>query len=288
MIVFDDLTWAGGWVLDDLDEPAVAVYSQQGDASITLVPNATVEYDGILIYDQDVEIELELYADAAQEYVLPPAAPAYLQTGNVQVILFAGAEQEHIGVAAGEFGQVGNALLVLTSNAYQQHIEGSLPGDHFQQADAAITLVGGSAAQVWDPVATIAIGSFTVAGVAPFAAETPTEATLQLQSTPEAVSQVRLSLTQGSSDWINGVGPLGGAIRCEVRILHDGEWIPLVSLSHARPSALFYSGARFDALRNALIEGPVTVRLGGFEALGEYTAPRSLPGSTTLLAEAIT
>lgn len=285
MLTFDDLTWAGGLVFDDLNDSAVVAITQQGDVTITLSADSSQSVVGVV--EQIVDIEMTLYSDAGQEWVAPAAAVAYLQSGNVQIILFASAGQEHVPAFGGIYGQSGNVTLALSANATQLHLQGAAPGDWLQQADAAITLVS-DAVQVWNPSAIGGAGYASVGTVAGYAAANPTILEVTLNPVIAEAGQVTVEFNSGDSDWLVGVGPQGGLLACSLELNVNGAWVPLASLSHQYPRASFVEGDAFDALAAAAATGSMSFRLGGFEADTDRVVPRTLYGGNLLAVEAYT
>ena len=283
--LFDDLLLIGKTLFDDLDHAVVSAYEQQGAAQVTFVPTFAQEH--IAIYDQLFDVVLNFSSNAAQEYVTTAAPLAYLQSGNVLLVTYMNAAQEHIGIAAGEFGQTGNVTLVFHVDAGQSYSEGVLPGEVLQQATALLTLIP-NFIQIHDPKAISDTDILSVGTVAPYAAPTPTVVTAHITPFLGSLSQVVISFASLDQQWLDGVGPRGGVLAVEVAMQDGNDWIPLASLSKDYPTAMFWYGPAFEYLRGALLDGVITFRLGGFEGTELYTTPRSVVGPNLMSVEGTT
>lgn len=274
--VLDDLQSAGGETyLDDLNVGAGTYYLQSGDLTVPVSLGATQDY--VPVYDdQPLDLQVQVFLGATQEWVSPPAAGIFEQDGALSARVFLGATQEYVPLFGGTFGQTADLRPTVTISATQQYIEGSPPGDFFQQANlrAPVTF---STIQVYDPILIATTEALAVNGVQEWNGSPPTELTFDLSANFQSVSRVTFSLAMTDAVWQATVGPQGGGVAVELRM---GD-MPLVSLTPARPKATFYATTsdaqgRFEALRDAILAGPVTLTLGSYEAITDGQ-DRSLP-----------
>lgn len=283
-ILFDDATFAGGTLFADLDSGVGTVYSQSGDASVAFYSQAG--QTGSWVYEQVLDVELVLTADAYQELVLPSAPVAYLQTGNVQIITYVNAGHEHIPAFAGIWGQTGNAQIAWQPTSFHFHDQGYDEGDIFQVGFVELRFQPASL-QIWDPSAIDSIGYGTVDLVAAYAS-TPSDVTVILQAPLPTISQIDLTFDSANQYWQIGAGPNGEAMGVQVSVEHEGTWTKLVSLTTEYPTATFYKGQGYDdSLLIAMADGSALFRLEAFEALPSVTIPHELTGTGLLTVRAV-
>lgn len=285
MLTFDDLTWSGGTVFDDLDEAAVNAYVHTGNASITLSAEAAQEEMGV--YEQGLDVTLVFEPNSAQELLPPSGAVAYQQSGNATAIFFTLTTQEHIPTFAGIDGQTGNAAILFYAGAAQSYLGGAAAGEYLHQADALVTLSAGGA-QVWSPIAIGVAGYASLTEIEGYANLTPTVVTITLNQPLDPCSLIELEIESDDSEWTDGVGVKGGPIAIAVDLQDGEEWLPLTSLSKAYSSVQFTSGPAFDALAAAVADGELTLRLGGYEGAADRVLQRHIYGSTTVAVGAYT
>jgi hypothetical protein len=274
--VLDDLQAPGGETyLYDLSVGPGDYYVQSADLTAPVSLGATQEH--VPAYDdQPLDLQVQVFLGAQQEYVAPPSAGIYSQDGALSARVFLGATQEYIPLFGGTYGQTADLQPTVTISATQQYIEGSPPGDFFQQANlrAPVTI---QAIQVYDPLLIASTVSLPIPSVQEWMGSPPTEVSFDVSESFGAVSRITFTLTMTDATWLAGVGPQGGEIAVEVRMGST----PLVSLTPSRPKATFYATSydtadRFEALRDAILAGEVTLTLGSYESIIDGQ-DRSLP-----------
>jgi hypothetical protein len=271
---------SGATYLDNLTQGAGTVHTQAADAIVILSGGAVQSYDGIS--EQEVNVILQLYAGARQELIEPVGPQGYLQSGNFQVILFAGGAQEHAPPQAGQYGQGGDVVLVLSGGAIQAHVGGSSPGDHLQTGDFVLILSGG-ASHSYEPIVSSSVGQATVVEILPYKAEDPVVAQLDVSAGVTLVGRIEISVQSGSTFFQTGVGPLGGQSFVEVALRANGQRVPLVSLRQGRNVAIFSSAdvnpTRFSLLSQAVAAGPIDLELGAYEVVSGRVRPFVMPAT---------
>jgi len=272
--LLDDLqTPSGGTYLDDLSGPLGTVYTQNADLTVTVSLGAT--QTAIEFYEQALDINVDVFLGAQQEYVAPDAPAFYEQDGDLSARVFLNSAQEYVTPAGGIFGQQGNIQATVTLSFSQEFIQGTAPGDYLQTADlrAPVTF---SFVQVYDPILIASTETAVLGDIGAWL--NGTDVTLDASDDFSTVSRITFTLTYSDEVWDATVGPQGGGIAVEVRL---GD-TPLVSLSPAYPKATFYEGgdSRFETIRAAVLAGPVTLTLGAYEAVTDG-ADRSLPLNLT-------
>lgn len=254
------------WYYDVLDDVPGTVYVQQGTGALALSGGATQEWPGA--YEQPLDCELGLYGGAIQSFVPPAAAQAYLQQGNLVLILVGGSHQEHTPVAAGEDGQTGNGMIFLSGGAFQQYVPGANPGDIAQFMDGVVSLLGGAQQSHVLPMFNRSV-TVDVASIPPYS-QAPVPPVLFSFGAPPPPSVSYISLQVESTDPLfeTGVGPGGGELFIEIALRASAR-VPLASVSAARPKAEFFlgqSGSGFDAMAAAVLQGNMQLELRAYEA----------------------
>lgn len=298
MLTYADLVLNGSLIYDYLDKGTLDAYTQVGTATLTLSPAATQESVGA--YDQNLTVELVFDADGLQEFVAPSTAVAYLQSSNAQLISYAGADQEHVPIAGGQFGQSGNITLFFVHLTTQEYLDADL-----QNADVYITFTfdsaqeqitaGGAIAEQDGSVSLFFQGNVlhdwedpysgpqgytlvaSVVGIVEGMTAFPMSISPPLPTAPE---YFYMKFISAATEWLTNRGLGGEPVGAE--ILLNGS--PFISVTPEQDYVIVEPHVQpaFTALYDALIAGEADFKLRGFERFGEYTLSQPLRGESAL------
>lgn len=304
MITFDDLVLNGYLVFDDLDTSAIGSYTQQANPSLVLSGGGSQGYLGI--YDQELDVELVFEFATTQEFLAPTAAQAYLQSTNVQTILYGGSAQEHIAIAAGEWGQSGTVIFVAVLLSTQEYYDAVIQtadvyltvelgsyqeyygagGTVAGEQDANVVLIyDGIALQDWEdqfsgPQAYSSRQS--VVGIVDGYTSFP----MLLDPNGVAPSYFYLKFVSADNGWLNNEGLGGEPVAVEISYTRPGEniKIPLASVTPDRDTLLIYPYANpaFNHLYDMLAVGEFNFYARGFERFADYSLNQRFEGDALL------
>lgn len=102
------------------------------------------------------------------------------------------------------------------------------------------------------------------------------------------INEIRVHFESEDSDWIDGVGPLGGETWVEVGFIDDvPSRFAIASVDYDHPNIILGPAQDpwFSHLRSALVDGAVTASLGGFESFPGYTDAFTFTGKSYLTLE---
>lgn len=305
MITFDDLVLNGYLVFDYLDTSAIGSYTQQANPSLVLSGDGAQGYLGI--YDQELDVELVFESVATQEFLAPTSAQAYLQSTNVQTILYGGSSQEHIAIAAGEWGQSGTVTLVAVLLSTQEYYDAAI-----QTADVYLTVELGTAFQeyygsggtiVSEQNANVVITYHGIAlqdwedqfsGPQAYASRTSvvgivdgyTSFPMLLDPNGVAPEYFYIKFVSADHGWLTNEGLGGEPVAVEISYTRPGEVTktPLASVTPDRDTILVYSYAQpaFNDLYDMLALGEFNFYARGFERFADYTLNQRFEGDALL------
>lgn len=282
-IVYGQLISGGNIIYGQLDQSLITAYNHAGQDVIALSANGTHSLD--IVYEHGLGAEVDVYSVDGHEFVATPTAPSYAHTGVNEMQLFDAGTHEHIPFLAVyvhtdpiEFDLSDNGVHLFTPGSATDYLHSgtdsftlSSSGTHsYSAAFDASTAVYDIVIEPWlDSTASDNVIDFT--GLA-------------------TISSVRFSINSSDVDWVSGIGPSGGALAAAFEIVTaNNEVIPISSVNSQYPLAVLFSGGfdRFDDVSAALLSGPVTVRVGGYEGFQTYSIPNRINGLSTVTVQAL-
>lgn len=231
------------------------------------------------VYDQELDVELQIYWASTQEYIPASAVPAlYTQVANARLLWFGSAYQEYVPVLAQTYGQQGNVQIALSGGALQVWIGGAPPGEILQEADVAISLRPDSI-QSYVPLVVLFEQVVALTEIEALYASGYTSASVNFLGYVTEVGRITCTLASTSDLWVNQVGEAGGLTGVAIYYRDGATRKPVGSVRKASDSVVLYPDtAAFAGLALKLLSGEVVFELGGYEALEDRSIPTVLPG----------
>lgn len=232
------------------------------------------------IYDQLLDVELQLYWSSTQEWVPAPAAALYTQSGNARLLFFGSAAQEYVGVLAGTYGQQGNLRITLAPNALQTWLGGAAPGEVLQQADFVLSLRP-DGAQSYVPLNLLFVRTEELDYVPPLYAFEGASLRMDFSADVSQASRITFLFGSDAQAWENQFGEDGGRIGVAIYLDESGVRRPIGSVTYQNAEIVLYPNTEiFQRLATALLQGPVDFVVGAYESLPTKSIPMGIEGDS--------
>lgn len=121
MFLYDDLN-SNGFLYDDLSQGQGILYRQTGTAVVDFSSNSPQQH--IPIHVQALDVDLQLFAGADQIHILPQPVTLFRQQGTALLRLLPQSPQAH-SVSSGNnsvYSHIGEAVIQFTPNSLQTYL----------------------------------------------------------------------------------------------------------------------------------------------------------------------
>ncbi|MDJ0789286.1 MAG: hypothetical protein QNK05_20975 [Myxococcota bacterium] len=286
-IVYGQLDSGGNLVYGQLDQSLIVSYNHFGVDTLALSDNGTHQQD--VIWEHGLGADYDIYAAGLHEYLPPPASVSYTHSGRDAISLFCTGAHEHI-VPVVVHVHSGAQSLSLSDNGSHVHFPGAA-GDYIHSASDTIT-ISSSGAHGFTPSQFIITQQAVVPLLSEWLSDTPDQVTMDFSALGSEIDRVTFELSSTDPNFVAGGGPLGGVASAVVELVKgNGAVVPVVSLSSQYPRATLFDypaqSEVFSELVGEMVAGPVTFRIGGYEALVDRSLPLSFVESSTLRVDAL-
>lgn len=274
----------------DLNQAIVEGFTHNEASRITLVDNGT--HSLVPVFVDELGGDLTVYDAGQHEFLPAPSAPVYDDVQSSVISLFDGGAHEFIAAPTQVYDHIEPSPVTLSDSGTHAFFPGIQPGD-FLHSEPSPVLLSDNGTHAFSPAEVIAQAVINYGTLQAWLAPVPSEGAIDFSSLTADVQRITLTVTSDDPSWLGIIGQSGGTVSVFVEAIVSGSPVGLVSLNRNDNTAQLFEygeGAdRFRTVADALRDGTVRFRAGGFEALADRSIPIEFDsGSTSLTIEAQT